>query len=146
MRQRNINSILRKKAVEPPTCRAVLPMLEHRAEISLDDLRGRKLRLVPQGGLSPAADALRVAIKERGLDIEVTDYTDESTMMLSVLSGDAVAVTRAGSQALLPRGVKCIPIAFHTYANVEGLVYRSADKRRIAPVVEAARGYFSELG
>ena len=48
----------------------------------------------------------------------MSDYTDESAMMLSVLSGDAVAVTRAGSLALLPQGVKRIPMASRTYVRI----------------------------
>lgn len=37
-----------------------------------------------------------------------------------------------------------IPMSSHGYANVEGLVYRSADRIRIAPVIEVVRNLFSE--
>lgn len=117
--------------------------LADRSELSLKDLEGYRIFLVPEGSLSTAADDLRSAIAEQKLDIEVHDYEDESAMMLSVLAGDAVAMTRSGSGALLPQGIKCIPMSSHGYANVEGLVYRSADKIRIAPVIEVVRNLFS---
>ena len=79
------------------------------------------------------------AIDEQGLGATVVDYTDEGAMLLSVLSGRALAVTRSGSTWLLPSGVKCIPMARDDYANVEGLVYRVVDKVRLAPVLDIAR-------
>ena len=113
--------------------------LATRDHIGVEDIAGQKVWLVPKGALSPAADGIRQALAQKDFGTTIIDYTDEGAMLLSVLSGEALAVTRSGSTALIPSGVKCIPMATDDYANVEGLVYRAADKARLAPIIEVAR-------
>ena len=137
----------RDLAFEPITCTEEVWLvpeahpLAARERIGIEDVAGMHVWIVPKGELSPAADDIRQVIAERNLNITVHDYTDEGTMLLSVLSGEAVAISRSGSTSLIPNGVKCVAIAAGNYANIEGLVYRARDQARLAPILNVARRY-----
>ena len=103
--------------------------------ISIESLIGEKLWIVPRGSVSGVSDAIRDYILDNNLKIEILEYADEETVALSLLSENTLAISRSGGESSMPSGIVSRPIEWPDNDNVEGMVFRKNNGKRLQPIL-----------